>query len=431
MAPRLEDSIEKLNETCFCISLDDAALKQALEIELGTAGLYQLTRDRCPYLFSARPLFIGQGHLQHMKQIIASIEAVIALPQWRQQALENAPTIAQHNPQNVKGVFLGYDFHLNEQTLGLIEINTNAGGAMLNAVLAYAQLACCPEVEAALPTQKMLHTLEASLVDMFRHEWFLAGKTEPLTRIAIVDDEPQQQYLYPEFLLFQRLFQRFGIDAVIAAPQELEWHENRYCFQGQPIDLIYNRLTDFYLQQPQNADLLVAYLSNAVVLTPNPQTHALYADKRNLTLLSNADELDKLGVAHSVAEVLLNGIPRTVIVEPAQAENLWLQRRQLFFKPMTGYGGKAAYRGDKITKRVWQEVLAGRYVAQALIPPGERDMGGYTAGVKTTSKLKFDVRNYVYEGSVQWVAARLYQGQTTNFRTPGGGFAPVYSSAHD
>jgi len=27
---------------------------------------------------------------------------------------------------------------------------------------------------------------------------------------------------------------------------------------------------------------------------------------------------------------------------------------------------------------------------------------------------------------MQWVAARLYRGQTTNFRTPGGGFAPVY-----
>jgi len=24
------------------------------------------------------------------------------------------------------------------------------------------------------------------------------------------------------------------------------------------------------------------------------------------------------------------------------------------------------------------------------------------------------------------VSARLYQGQTTNFRTPGGGFAPVF-----
>ena len=42
--------------------------------------------------------------------------------------------------------------------------------------------------------------------------------------------------------------------------------------------------------------------------------------------------------------------------------------------------------------------------------------------------MKFDLRAYTYDGAVQWVAARLYQGQTTNFRTPGGGFAPVYSA---
>ncbi len=40
--------------------------------------------------------------------------------------------------------------------------------------------------------------------------------------------------------------------------------------------------------------------------------------------------------------------------------------------------------------------------------------------------LKLDIRNYVYDGEVQLLAARLYQGQTTNFRTPGGGFAPVF-----
>ena len=45
--------------------------------------------------------------------------------------------------------------------------------------------------------------------------------------------------------------------------------------------------------------------------------------------------------------------------------------------------------------------------------------------------LKFDLRDYVYDGRVQWVAARLYQGQTTNFRTPGGGFAPVYEGPAD
>ena len=43
--------------------------------------------------------------------------------------------------------------------------------------------------------------------------------------------------------------------------------------------------------------------------------------------------------------------------------------------------------------------------------------------------LKLDVRCYVYDGAVQLVASRLYQGQTTNFRTEGGGFAPVFTES--
>ena len=49
------------------------------------------------------------------------------------------------------------------------------------------------------------------------------------------------------------------------------------------------------------------------------------------------------------------------------------------------------------------------------------------AGDQAPHALKFDVRNYVYDGAVQFITARLYQGQTTNFRTPGGGFAPVFT----
>ena len=43
--------------------------------------------------------------------------------------------------------------------------------------------------------------------------------------------------------------------------------------------------------------------------------------------------------------------------------------------------------------------------------------------------LKADIRCYAYAGQVKLVTARLYQGQTTNFRTPGGGFAPVFTQA--
>jgi hypothetical protein len=56
------------------------------------------------------------------------------------------------------------------------------------------------------------------------------------------------------------------------------------------------------------------------------------------------------------------------------ADDLWARRKQLFFKPAAGYGSKAAYRGDKVTKRVFEEMLAGNYIAQALVPPSSRTL---------------------------------------------------------
>ena len=90
--------------------------------------------------------------------------------------------------------------------LGLIEINTNAGGAMLNAVLARAQRPSCAAVDGMVPTRADVAAFEQRIVDMFRSEWQrsrLATSARPLNRIAIVDLDPEAQYLYPEFLLFQ------------------------------------------------------------------------------------------------------------------------------------------------------------------------------------------------------------------------------------
>jgi len=258
---------------------------------------------------------------------------------------------------------------------------------------------------------------------MFFAEWRLARGDRDLRRIAIVDENPQEQYLYPEFMLFKQLFLRHGVEAVIADPATLRLHDNALWHGNEPIDLVYNRLTDFMLEEPAHAVLREAYLTNAVVLTPHPRVHALYANKRNLAVLSDPERLRSFGVSEDIARTLLSGIPRTEIVDASDAERLWRERGKLFFKPAAGFGSKAAYRGDKLTKRVWEQILAGDYIAQALVPPGERLIGDR----QEPHALKFDVRNYVYDGAVQFVTARLYQGQTTNFRTSGGGFAPVFT----
>jgi len=413
-------SIETLNSRCFCISLDTEALRGALEVTLGQPGLFELVQQRCPYLFAAHPVFLAPAHMQRMAQVVRAVESVIALPAYREEVLARSPAIARHDPGGAKGVFFGYDFHVTEGGFGLIEINSNAGGAMLNAVLARAQRACCPAIEQLLPPALRAETLETGIIAMFRQEWALSGRQRPLRSIAIVDEAPQQQYLYPEFLLFQRLFQRHGLQAVIADPGELSLRDGQLWHGELAIDLVYNRLTDFALETPANATLRQAYLEHATLLTPHPQAHALHADKRNLALLCDARRLQALGVPQATQDLLLAAIPHTEVVTPANAERLWRERRRLFFKPCAGFGSRAAYRGDKLTQRVWQEILAGDYVAQALVLPGQRVMS------REAQALKFDVRDYAYDGVVQWVAARLYQGQTTNFRTPGGGFAPVY-----
>ncbi|MEI7431571.1 MAG: tail fiber domain-containing protein, partial [Betaproteobacteria bacterium] len=193
-------------------------------------------------------------------------------------------------------------------------------------------------------------------------------------------------------------------------------------YNGEVIDLVYNRLTDFSLSDAQHADLREAYLANAVVLSPHPQAHALFADKRNLVTLTDDAALHAMGVSEADRRLLATGIPNTIAVTPENAQSLWERRKQCFFKPAAGYGSKAAYRGDKLTKRVFAEISRGGYVAQALVVPSERRL--LVDG--SEQNLKLDLRNYVYQGEVQLVSARLYQGQTTNFRTPGGGFAAVF-----
>ncbi len=410
-----------LNKSCACISLERNALRHALEAELGSEGMYALVAERCPHVFAAQPVYVTQAQEAQIAAVVAAVEHVVAMPAYRDTVLADALPIARHSPGGARSVFFGYDFHVGEHGISLIEINTNAGGAMLNAALARAQRACCPAVAELFPAVSGGGGMEQRIMDMFRSEWAVWRAPRPLRTVAIVDEDPQAQYLYPEFLLFQRMFERNGVHAVIADPSELRFHDGALWKDGLLIDLVYNRLTDFMLASTDA--IREAYLAGAILLTPHPQAHALYADKRNLALLSSRAELDRLGVPGEIRDVLLATIPQTEIVRAENAERLWEARRRLFFKPTAGFGGRAAYRGDKITKRVWQDILAGDYVAQALVAPGER----IVQDDAETPLLKFDVRAYAYDGKVQSLAARLYQGQTTNFRTPGGGFAPVYT----
>ncbi len=85
-----------------------------------------------------------------------------------------------------------------------------------------------------------------------------------------------------------------------------------------------------------------AYQDGAVVVTPNPHNHALLSSKRNLTLLSDPAALDALGLSAEMRSRLA-GVPQTTLVTPGNADAVWQSRKDTFFKPLSGHGGKAVY----------------------------------------------------------------------------------------
>ena len=353
--------------------------------------------------------------IEQMQNLITAVEQVITISNEKNNNSSNSSNIRN---DNLKGIFMGYDFHLqnnNENkniTPKLIEINTNAGGAFLNLCL----------LNAIYKNDKnnVADKLANEFVAMFKNEFAIFSNNQKnLQTIAIVDENPSEQFLYPEFEICQKILVKNNIQTIISSPENLSIQNNNLYYNNSiKIDFVYNRLTDFYLRSnAKNNALLTAYQNDFAAISPNPKIYDLYANKNNLINLSNADFLDNLNIDNQSKNILLKHIPKILKVKNNDAEYLWKQRKNLFFKTAEGYGSKAVYRGDKLTKKVFAEIIeSDAYLAQEIIPPSEHLLKNINA------VMKADFRCYCYNGKIQLVAARLYQGQTTNFRTENGGF---------
>lgn len=347
--------------------------------------------------------------------------------QRRADADPGADAVARHRPPN-HAVFMGYDFHLTADGPRLIEINTNAGGALLNglhtaALCPPAQLAClCADL---LP----IETMRRRLLATFAAEWAAARPGVPLERVAIADERPEAQFLRAEFELFRTLFAEAGLEAVVCDVADLEpapggglqarRPDGRAPF---PTDLVYLRDTDWRLETQRSRALRAAYLAGEVVVTPAPREHHLLAHKARLAWLSSAETLTAFGATADEITLLTAVVPETRTLASLGVEQAWRTRREWVFKPAAAWASRAVYRGDKISRARLEEIgAAGGFVAQRRVQPGE--VAVTTSG--GSQRMKYHVRAYAYRDEVLLLGARAYQGQVTNFRTPGGGFSAI------
>lgn len=348
----------------------------------------------CPW-----PARIPAGTLERIRGFVGAIyrmrmsagyQATLA-PELEKRAL---------TPKSHHSLFMSYDFHLRgDGTPALIEVNTNASFYGLGFPLHTAM-----GLEPLTPPA----TLRA---DILREVAAATGSAREPLKVVITDEKPTEQKLYAEFLFYQSLFRSWGwhceIVDVHEVPDDADW--------------IYNRHTDFYLETPATAKLRAAYRGTRTCVSPGPNEYLFLADKQRMIDWNTPGNLDAWKVPAADQEIIRTVLPKAYELSPANAEEIWKERKSLFFKAKRSFGSKQSYKGASVSRRMFdelisQDVIAQEYVhAPELTFPGVTDLGAF----------KYDLRVYADRDEVRGAVARFYQGQVTNTRTPFGGFAPV------
>ena len=346
-----------------------------------------------------------------MLRLVHLLDRISRLPSYRALVAPLVPEVARFDPGH-DAVMMCYDFHQTDQGSKLIEVNTNAGGS-LPAYLADRQTT--EAMTTGLPANQ-----KRKLLGQFFEEYrcFAGDVSLSPQRLVILDERPEEQFLFHEMQLFAELFREAGIKAFVADPSELKASADGVFLEGAPVDMIYNRHCDFYLETEAMAGLRAAYLAKQVCLSPNPFVYGLLADKRRLTLWPDPDFAGQVGLTEQETALLQQTIPQSRLLVDLDTDEAWAGRRKSVFKPVARFGSRGVLLGEKISRKRFNELEPGETLVQELVPPSVTEVPGH-------EPMKTDFRVYAYRNRVLGITARLYRGQVTNLRTEGGGFARV------
>jgi hypothetical protein len=308
-------------------------------------------------------------------------------------------------------VCMSYDVHwsTSAQKLKLIEVNTNASFLFLSYHLYQAH-----QLE-----NELIRSLPESIRKSFETEKKLWAEVsnptkssdEKIKSIAIIDDKPTEQRLYAEFLVANEFFKSWGWDSQILDFRSVT----------DKFDFVYNRTTDFYLNQPESAHLRKIWKEHFACVSPQPAEYFHLADKQRMIEWFQPEWQKILQDHPSINQALNDYVPPCLALETMDFEQIREARKKYFFKPKNAFGSKQAYSGDSISRKLLQSLDLSQFIAQEKIPAAEVEI----STPEGPQKMKYDLRIFAYQNQVQNIVARLYQGQVTNLSTRYGGFAPV------
>jgi len=320
---------------------------------------------------------LTQDHLSFLEPVLCKVSVEIP-KKVKQEIIKITEEFLSYKKSQFEdwsdSVLNSLDFHYSNDELKIIEANTNASGYLVSNLL--------------LENESKALGYERDILNSF-YKVFETDKPEPL---YIMDEDPESEKMFSEFLMFKDMFLRNDNSKVkIIKTKDLPLDENAY---------VYNRDTDFYFEK--NPEIFESYKNENLKLSTSPVSYERLASKKNDLRSTSTKDFPNLDKA------LLKSVPFS--------KDLWPSRKKYFFKPQEMFGGKGVYAGKSLSRKKF-ETLDDSYLAQESHLPGKI--------THLEQEWKYDIRAFFSESSVQKIIARVYQGQLTNFSTAGGGFALI------
>ena len=243
-----------------------------------------------------------------------------------------------------------------------------------------------------------------------------------------MDEQIPRQKMYMEFLMYQELLNSWGWPCTLQEAGNLKPPTPTgevFTSKGQKINMIYNRLCDFYFEK--FSFLKQVFLKQQTLISPGPGEYLLLADKHRLCEWCSESFLNTLPLNKEEKKWIQKSVLPAGKITDLPAEKLWHQRRSLFFKPFRGYGGRGVYNGKSITKKTFARLMeeGGIYQKTLQAPVWEEEGAQGNPPTTPPRRWKYDIRAYAYKNQVSLMVARVYQGQVTNFKAPQSGFAAL------
>lgn len=281
----------------------------------------------------------------------------------------------------------------------------------------------------------------SKLLDVLLRCWdeFCGGRAETQPVIAIVDLRglPTQK----EFELFKDYFEDQGYNALICAPEDLEFDEDGLYFGGVKIDLVYKRLlvNEYLPIMDEYPALLEAYRAGTVCVV-NSFRGKLVHKKAIFSILTDP-QFSKLFNGAEL-EAIRKYVPWTRRLRPGTTDYFgetidiieWTRRNasQLVLKPNDDYGGHGIFIGWTLDADDWDEAIQtalanGDYLVQRRVKTSKEifpmmldDLGNWEMAEQLV-----DLDPLLFNGVVGSAFTRLSLSELANVSS-GGGMVPTF-----